>query len=190
MKDSTGAIRIQSTKTEKREHSGPLFLTSSFQYSSAEEAEAYFNGDIQGDIYSRFSNPNTTELVEKMCFLEKVSSGVATASGMAAVFATLASHLDKNDLVVASNSLFGNSLAILQHILPRWSIECIFVDITNNTQWEEALGKKPKLVLIETPSNPGLDLIDLQWLGNLCRKNGAILAVDNCFSTPFGQKPS
>ncbi len=190
MRDSTGAIRIQPTKTERREHSGPIFLTSSFQYSSAEEAEAYFAGELEGDIYSRFSNPNTTELIEKMCFLERVKAGVATASGMAAIFATVASHLKSGDLIVASNSLFGNSLAILQNILPNWGIETVLVDINRKKQWEKALTKKPKLVLIETPSNPGLDVIDLEWLGELCRKNGAIFAVDNCFATPSAQKPA
>jgi O-succinylhomoserine sulfhydrylase len=190
MKDATGAIRIQPTKSEFREHSGPIFLTSSFQYASAEEAAAYFNGEIEGDIYSRFSNPNTTELVEKMCYLEKVESGVATSSGMAAIFTTLAAHLKSGDLVVASNSLFGNSLHILQHILPQWGIVSELVQINDQFAWEKALAKKPKLVLIETPSNPGLDIIDLEWLGGLCRKYGAIFAVDNCFATPSVQKPA
>lgn len=190
MRDATGAIRIQPTKSEFREHSGPIFLTSSFQYSSAEEAAAYFANEIEGDIYSRFTNPNTTELIDKMCFLERVKAGVATSSGMAAIFATMSAHLSQDDLIVASNSLFGNSLYILQNILPKWGIKVILVDIDDEEAWEKALSKKPKLVLIETPSNPGLNLIDLEWLGSLCRKHDAIYAVDNCFATPSAQKPA
>ena len=190
MKDATGAIRIQPTKSEFREHSGPIFLTSSFQYSTAEEAAAYFANELEGDIYSRFSNPNTTELIDKMCFLEKVKAGVATSSGMAAIFATLAAHLKGGDLVVASNSLFGNSLYILRNILPEWGIESILVDINDQEGWEKALARRPKIVLVETPSNPGLDLIDLEWLGGLCRKYDAIFAVDNCFATPAIQQPA
>ena len=190
MKDSTGAIRIQPTKTEFREHSGPLFLTSSFQYSSAEEAAAYFAGDTTGDIYSRFTNPNTTEFIEKMCFLEKLESGVATSSGMAGIFAILASHLDSGDTIVASSSLFGNSLYILQNVLPKWGINSILVDIDDRSAWEEYLATKPKMVLIETPSNPGLKIIDLEWLSSLCRKYDSIFVVDNCFATPCVQKPA
>ncbi|MEE9374103.1 MAG: aminotransferase class I/II-fold pyridoxal phosphate-dependent enzyme [Saprospiraceae bacterium] len=190
MKDSTGAIRIQPTKSKFREHSSPIFMTSSFQYSSAEEAAEYFSGNKQGDIYSRFSNPNTTELIEKMCFLEKLPAGVATSSGMATIFATLCSQLKSGDQVVASSSLFGNTLYILKNILPEWGIKCKLVEITNDSAWEEAISQKPKLVLVETPTNPGLDLIDLEWLSGLCRKYESILAVDNSFATPAVQKPA
>ncbi len=190
MKDATGAIRLQPTKSEFREHSGPIFMTSSFQYSSAEEAEAYFSGKIEGDIYSRFSNPNTTELIDKMCHLEQLPAGVATASGMAAIFATLSAHLKSGDLVVASGSLFGNTLYILQNILPSWGIDTILVDIKDNEGWVKAISKKPKIVIIETPSNPGLQLIDLEWLSKLSKQSGSIFAVDNCFATPIIQKPA
>ena len=190
MKDATGAIRIQPTKSEFREHSGPIFMTSSFQYSTAEEAEAYFSGELKGDIYSRFSNPNTTELIDKMCHLEQLPAGVATASGMAAIFATLSAHLESGNSIVASASLFGNTLYILQNILPKWGIEVILVDIKDNDAWAKSISKKPKMVLIETPSNPGLQIIDLKWLNGLCKEHNAIFAVDNCFATPVIQKPA
>ena len=190
MKDATGAIRIQPTRSEFREHSGPIFMTSSFQYDSAEEAAAYFAGELKGDIYSRFSNPNTSELIEKMCHLEMLPAGVVTASGMAAIFATLSSHLQAGDLVVASGSLFGNTLYILQNILPKWNIDVILVDIKDNEAWEAAIGKKPKLVMIETPTNPGLQILDMNWLSGLCKQHGSIFAVDNCFATPVIQKPA
>ncbi len=132
MKDSTAAIRNQMERSQYREHSTPMFMTSSFLYDSAEHAEAMFAGDEEGYIYSRFSNPNTTELITKMCALEGTDAGVATASGMAAVYNTLAAHLESGDHVVAAKSLFGNSTYILQHILPKWGIQTTFVDIQNS----------------------------------------------------------
>lgn len=189
MEDSTKAIRDQMERTVYREHSAPMFLTSSFVYSSAEHAAQMFAGDDEGDIYSRFTNPNTTELIRKFCSLEKAEAGVVTASGMAAIFACLATHLHKGDRVVASNALFGNSLYILTQILPSWGIECILVPVYDEKGWEQAITPSTKMVLIETPTNPGLDLIDIEWLADLCKINQAILCVDNCFATPILQKP-
>lgn len=189
MKDSSKGIRLQTDRTTYREHSAPIFLTSSFIYHSAEHAQEMFAGQGEGDIYSRFSNPNTTELVSKVCALEGAEDGIATASGMSAIFNTIAAHLKSGDHIVASNSLFGNTTHIVQHIMPNWGIRSTLVDINDHSAWESAITPDTKMVLIETPSNPGLDIIDMQWLGALCKKNQALFVVDNCFATPILQKP-
>ncbi len=189
MKDSTRNIRSQIERTSYREHSAPLFLTSSFVYDSAEHAEAMFAGEASGDIYSRFTNPNTTELIRKLCILENAESGVVTASGMSAIFSSLAAHLGQGDHLIAAKSLFGNSLYIIQHILPNWGIQYTLVDLTDQEAWAKAIRPNTKMALVETPSNPGLELVDIQWLSGLCRSHGILLNVDNCFATPVLQKP-
>ena len=189
MKDSTKAIRNQLDRSSYREHSAPMFLTSSFVYDSAEHAEQMFAGEGEGDIYSRFTNPNTTEFIQKMCALEKAEEGVATASGMAAVFSSLAAHLSTGDHLLASNALFGNSLYIIKNILPKWGVEYTLVDIRDKDAWENGFKSNTRMVLIETPSNPALDLIDLEWIQAECKKHNVLLNVDNCFATPILQKP-
>ena len=189
MKDSTNSIRIQTDRTEYREHSAPLFLTSSFTYHDAEHAQTMFKGEGEGNIYSRFTNPNTTELINKVCALEEAEAGVCAASGMSAIFNTLIAHLVAGDEVVASNSLFGSTTYILQHILPSWGISCKFVGLTDHEAWQSSITDQTKMVLIETPSNPGLEMINISWLSGLCKAHNAILAVDNCFATPILQKP-
>lgn len=189
MKDSTKGVRNQIDRTQYREHSAPIYMTSSFVYESAEQAQAMFAGEETGYIYSRFSNPNTTELIKKICDMEGAEDGVATASGMAAIFNTLAAHLKSGDRVVGSNSLFGNTTYILKDILPGWGVETVLVDIHDIEGWEREITPETKMVMIETPSNPGLDLVDLEWMGQLCRDRGVILAVDNCFASPIIQKP-
>ncbi len=189
MNKSTSSIREQMARTQYREHSTPMFLTSSFTYDSAEHAQAMFAGESEGYIYSRFSNPNSTELIAKMCTLEGCDNGVTTASGMAAIFNTLAALLKAGDHVVASKALFGNSLYILQHILPQWGIKCTLVDIGNKDMWESSITEATKLVLIETPTNPSLELIDIPWLAERCHNVDAKLVVDNCFATPIIQQP-
>ena len=189
MRDRSKSIRIQTDQTKYREHSTPIFLTSSFTYHDAEHAATMFRGEGDGDIYSRFSNPNTSELIHKVCALEEAESGIATASGMAAIFNTLCAHLKSGDEIVASNSLFGNTMYILNHILPEWGINCKFVNLSDQTGWEQAITSSTKMVLIETPSNPGLELVDLKWLSAICKKHNVVFAVDNCFATPILQKP-
>ncbi len=191
MKDATSSIREQSDRTPYREHSTPLFLTSSFVYDNAEHAQAMFAGEADGYIYSRFSNPNTSEFISKMNALEGTEAGVATASGMAAIFNTLATHLTSGDHVIACSSLFGNSLYIIKEILPKWGIEFTLVAIDAPEQlWHDAVQKNSKLVLVETPSNPGLGLIDLDWFAKFSQTHRLISCVDNCFATPIVQKPA
>jgi len=186
----TIAIRTQAPRTAEREHSVPLYLTSSFVFESAEQARALFADEQPGNIYSRYSNPNNDEFVEKLRLLEGGEDGLATASGMAAVFASLAALLGAGDHILASRALFGSTHQILTRILPRWGITSSYVDTQATMEtWAAAFQPATKLVFIETPSNPGLDLVDLEALGSLCRERGVPLVVDNCFATPYLQRP-
>ncbi len=187
--DETKAIRQQLERTSYREHSVPLFLTSSFTYHSAEHAEAMFAGEEEGDIYSRFTNPNTSELIHKICSLEGAEDGVTTASGMAAIFTTLAALLKSGDHLVAGNSLFGNSLYIIKEILPKWGISYTLVDVTNVEEIEASLRPNTKMLLVESPTNPGLDLVDIPRVASICQERKIFFVVDNCFATPILQKP-
>lgn len=186
----TQAIRIQTEQTENREHSTPLFLTSSFTFDDAEQARALFADEIAGNIYTRFSNPNNSEFIQKMCALEGTEDGIATASGMAAMFLSMASFLKSGDHVLASRSLFGSTHQILTRLFPRWGISSTYVDIDKPETWESAIQPNTKMIFVETPSNPALDIIDLEWLGQLAQKHNIILNVDNCFCTPYLQTPA
>jgi O-succinylhomoserine sulfhydrylase len=185
----TEAIRTQGDRTPNREHSVPLYLTSSFVFDDAEQARALFADEIPGNIYTRFSNPNNSELVEKICRLEGAADGLACASGMSAIFTSLGALLKAGDHVLASNALFGSSHQILNQILPKWGITTSYVGLSAYEQWEAAVQPNTRLVLVETPSNPGLDLIDLEWLGQFCQRHNLISVVDNCFATPYLQQP-
>jgi O-succinylhomoserine sulfhydrylase len=185
----TKAIRLQSRQTTEKEHSVPLFLTSSFTFDDAESGAALFANEMAGNIYSRFSNPNVDEFSNKMAALEQAESAVCTATGMSAVFTSLAAVLKKDDRIVASKSLFGNTLYILKNILPQWGIETKFVDLSDLSQWENAISEQSKMVLIETPANPTLEMADLTKLAEICKQHQIIFAVDNCFCTPYLQRP-
>jgi O-succinylhomoserine sulfhydrylase len=186
----TLAIRTQATRTAEREHSVPLFLTSSFVFDSAEQARALFADELPGNIYSRYSNPNTDEFVRKLCLLEGAEEGLAFASGMAAVFASLAALVRAGDHIVASRALFGSTHQLLTQLLPRWGVTSTYVDPAAPPEaWAAAVRPETKLVFVETPSNPGLDLVDLEWLGSFCRGRGLTFVVDNCFTTPVLQQP-
>ncbi|MBU2493889.1 MAG: aminotransferase class I/II-fold pyridoxal phosphate-dependent enzyme [Bacteroidetes bacterium] len=189
MKKETKAIRTQAGKSIHNEHSVPLYLTSSFLFENAEHGRALFADEIEGNIYSRFSNPNTSEFVLKMAELENAEDGFAFASGMAAVFAGFASLLSKGDHILSSRSLFGSTHQILTKILPKWGIEFTYVDADKPEQWEDNIRENTKMIFAETPSNPGLEIIDLEFLGKLKKKHNLILNVDNCFATPYLQTP-
>jgi O-succinylhomoserine sulfhydrylase len=188
-KPETEAIRTQTERTEQHEHSTPLFMTSSFVFDSAEHARALFAQEVEGNVYSRYSNPNTHEFEEKMCRLEGAEAGIATASGMSAIFSSLAGLLEQGDHILACRSLFGSSHQILNGILPKWDINFSYGDIDKPDQWETLIQDNTRVLFLETPSNPGLDLIDLEWVGNLADAHNLILIVDNCFATPYLQKP-
>lgn len=185
----TEAIRTQTPTTDEREHSTPLYMTSSFTFDSAEHARALFAKEVEGNVYSRYSNPNTDEFINKMCKLEGADAGVATGSGMAAIFGCLAALLEQGDHVLASRSLFGSSHQILSQILPKWGITFTYGDVNNTEEWESLIQDNTKMLFLETPSNPGLDLIDLEWAGKLAKAHDLIYVVDNCFATPYLQRP-
>ncbi len=185
----TLAIRTQTERSQNREHSAPIYMTSSFVFEDAEQARAMFADEVGGNLYTRFSNPNNSEFIEKMCLMEGAEDGFATASGMSAVFSSMAPFLNSGDHILVCKSVFGSSLQIVTQIFPKWGIECTFAPIENTDVWESLIQKNTKMIMVETPSNPSLDLIDLKWLSTLCKKNNILLNVDNCFATPYLQNP-
>lgn len=188
-KDESNLIRIQSERSPHREHSTPIYLTSSFTFDNAEQGRALFAEEEEGNTYSRFSNPNNSELISKMLHLENGEDGFAFSSGMAAVFGGFAGLLKTGDHVVASRALFGSSHQILTQLLPRWGITSTYVSVGNNAEWERTIQKNTKMIFVETPSNPGLDLVDLEFVSALAKKHNLLLHVDNTFATPLLQKP-
>ncbi|WP_306352229.1 O-succinylhomoserine sulfhydrylase [Flavobacterium sp. '19STA2R22 D10 B1'] len=186
----TSAIRTQTDRTAQKEHSTPLFLTSSFVYDSAEDMAAAFSDDsLNVNIYSRFSNPTVDEFVNKICVLENAEDGVATATGMAAVYAIFMSFLSQGDHILSASAVFGSTHTILKKYLPKWGIEYSYFDMNKPETIAALIQPNTKLLYIETPSNPGLDIIDIEAVSALCKKNNIILVVDNCFATPAVQQP-
>jgi O-succinylhomoserine sulfhydrylase len=189
MQKQTKAIRIQAERSHNREHSVPLYLTSSFTFEDAEEGRAIFAEEKAGNIYSRYMNPNVDEFVEKMVMLENAEDGLAFSTGMAAIFASMAGLLKSGDHIVASNALFGSCIQILTKITAKWGITCTFVPGADLKAWEAAIQPNTKFLFCESPSNPGLELIDLKALADLKKGRDMVLAVDNCFATPILQTP-
>ena len=184
------AIRQQMERTAYREHSTPLFLTSSFTFPSPELMADTFQGEGDGLIYSRYNNPNTDEFITKVCLLEGVEDGFATASGMSAVFASIAPFVSQGDHILASRALFGSTLQILGQILSKWGVTFTLTDPTNPKDWEEKVQPNTRMFLLESPSNPGLALVDLTAAGAFCKKNNILFNIDNCFATPYLQNPA
>ncbi len=183
------AIRTQTERTQYKEHSTPTFLTSSFTFDNAEHMRAMFAGEAEGNIYSRYSNPSTSELVEKVCQMEGAEAGFTTASGMSGVFTSIISFLKQGDHVIASRAVFGSTHQILTNILPRWGISFTYVDPTDVASWETAVQSNTKMLVMETPSNPGLAMIDMEQAGKFAKAHNLIFNVDNCFATPYLQQP-
>jgi O-succinylhomoserine sulfhydrylase len=186
----TGAIRDQLPRTAFREHSAPIFATSSFIFPDAQEMAEAFSGQGEGLIYSRYSNPNTDELVGKLRAMEGTEDGFAAASGMAAVFASMAAFLRAGDHLLASRALFGSTIQILNQLLPRWGIACSYIDPVDVDSWAGALRPTTRMLVLESPSNPGLDLVDLARAGAFARAHGLLFNIDNCFATPYLQQPA
>ena len=176
-------------RTPYREHSNPIFLTSSFTFPDAETMKDTFAGQTPGLIYSRYSNPNTDELVNKVVALEEAEWGFSTASGMSAVFASIAALVSSGDHIIASRAVFGSTHQILTQLLPQWGITTTYVDPTAPETWESAVRPNTKMLILESPSNPGLALVDLAFAGTFAKKHGMLLNVDNCFATPYIQQP-
>ncbi|MBL57141.1 MAG: O-succinylhomoserine sulfhydrylase [Flavobacteriales bacterium] len=190
--DATKAIRVRNQKTQYNEHSTPMFLTSSFTFENAEDMRAAFAGeDDDAYIYSRFINPNFRELIDKACALEGTEDGYATATGMAAVYASIVSVVGHGDHVVSCRNVFGSSHTIITKILPRFGITHTFVDVNaSEEEWIAAVQDNTKMIFLETPTNPGVEIVDLEMIARVGKKHGVLTNVDNCFATPFGQKPA
>lgn len=190
MRPETKAIRIQNERSQEHEHSVPLYLTSSFVFDDAEHMRATFADENEDNIYSRFSNPNVREFVDKLCALEGTEAGFATASGMSAVFASFMALLKAGDHLLACSSIFGSTHTVITKYLPKWGISYSYADIHKPETWEALITPQTKMIFVETPTNPGLDIIDLEWLGKLAAKHNVLLNVDNCFATPVLQQPA
>jgi len=190
MHPNTKAIRTQAAKTAQMEHSVPLFLTSSFCFDTAEEMRAAFADESDDNIYSRFSNPNVQEFTDKMCALEGAEAGYATASGMSAVFGSFMALLKKGDHLLSCRALFGSTHNILTKYLPKYGIDTSYVDAAAAIdEWKKAIRSNTKMIYLESPTNPGLEILDLKAIADLAHQHNIILNVDNCFATPYGQKP-
>ncbi|MCT4664514.1 MAG: aminotransferase class I/II-fold pyridoxal phosphate-dependent enzyme [Flavobacteriales bacterium] len=189
MQKKTQLIRGVFKQTSYQEHRSPLFLNSSFTFNSAEESAQVFGGEKDAYIYSRFSNPNMTEWIDKLCILEEAETGLATPSGMAALQTIVFALLEQGDHIVASKAVFGNNKYVLEHILSKFGIHCTWVDIDQYSQWEKAIQPNTKLFFVETPSNPTLSLADLEQLSQLSKPREILLVVDNTFATPILQNP-
>ena len=188
-KFETDAVRTQVDRTQFLEHSVPLYLTSSFVFEDAEDMRASFAEEKVRNIYSRFSNPNCSEFVEKICHMEGAEDGVAFATGMAAVFSTFAALLKSGDHIVSARSVFGSTHTIFTKIFPKWNITTSYGDVANVDEWGKLIQPNTKLIYAETPTNPAVDIIDLEKLNALAKKHNLLLIIDNCFATPYLQQP-
>ena len=185
----TTAIRDQLTRTENMEHSVPLYLTSGFVFEDAEEMRASFAEEKQRDLYSRYSNPNTTEFVSKICKLEGAEDGFAFATGMAAVYSTFAALLDAGDHIVSCRSVFGATHGLFTKYFPKWNIETSYFSINKVDEVAGLIQPNTKFIYAESPTNPGVDVLDLELLSRIAKKYSILLIIDNCFATPYLQNP-
>ncbi len=188
-KFETNAIRTQVKRTEHLEHSVPLYLTSSFVFEGAEDMRASFAEEKEHNIYSRYSNPNSSEFIEKVCQMEGAEAGFAFASGMAAVFSTLAALLDSGDHILSARSIFGSTHSLFNNFFPKWNIGHSYFKIDDLDSIEHLITPKTKLIYAESPTNPGVDILDLKALGRIAEKHKLILVIDNCFASPYLQQP-
>ena len=185
----TLAIRTQIERTQYLEHSVPLYLSSSFVFEDAEDMRASFTEEKDRNIYSRFSNPNTTQFVEKICKMEGAEAGYAFSTGMAAVYSTFSALLSAGDHIVSAGSVFGSTHALFTTYFPKWNIETSYFDINKPETIESFIKPNTKILYAESPTNPAVDIIDLQLLGDIAKKHNLILIIDNCFATPYIQNP-
>ena len=188
-KFETKAIRTQLDRSQHSEHSTPVFLTSSFIFEDAEEMRAAFAEEKKMNIYSRFTNPNATEFVDKMVALEEAEAGYAFATGMSAVFNTFAALLNSGDHIISSDSVFGSTHSLFKKFLPKWNINTSYFEASKLEQIESLITPDTKIIYAESPTNPGVEILDLEELGRIARKNNLLLVIDNCFATPYIQQP-
>jgi|TARA_B110000037_G_scaffold222938_1_gene300720 O-succinylhomoserine sulfhydrylase len=185
----TEAIRTQTERSQFAEHSTPLYLTSSFIFDDAEDMRASFAEEKEKNLYSRFSNPNTTEFVSKVVKMEGAEAGYAFATGMSAIFSTLGALLDSGDHIVSSRSIFGSTHALFTKYFPKWNITTSYFDVLKIEDIESLIRPSTKMLFAESPTNPGVDILDLEKMGAIAKKHNLLLVIDNCFATPYLQQP-
>ena len=188
-KFETQAIRTQTEQTQFQEHSSPLYLTSSFVFEDAEEMRASFAEEKERNIYSRFSNPNTSEFIQKVCQMEGAEDGVALASGMGAVFGTFAKFLNAGDHLISARAVFGSTHSLFTKYFPKWNIETSYFAVDQLDAVEDLIQENTRCIYVESPTNPGVDILDLEALGKIAKKHKLLFIVDNCFATPYLQTP-
>ncbi len=188
-KFKTKAIREGYQTTEQQEHSAAIFLTSSFTFDSAEQAAKRFANEEQGNIYTRFTNPNVRAFEDKLAALEGAESCIATASGMSAIFATIMGLLKTGDHIVASRGMFGTTTVLLNTIVSKFNIEVTFVDLPDIDAWRGSVQSNTKMFLLETPSNPLGEIVEIDTLATLSKELSVLLTIDNCIMTPALQRP-
>lgn len=185
----TEIIRSQIERSQHQEHSSPLYLTSSYVFEDAEEMRASFSEEKERNIYSRFSNPNTSEFIDRIAKMEGAESGYAFATGMSAVFSTLAALLNSGDNIISSRSVFGSTHSLFTKFFPKWNITHSYFNVNEVETIEKLITPTTKIIFAESPTNPGVDILDLELLGKIAKKHHLILVIDNCFATPYLQNP-
>ena len=185
----TEIIRSQIERSQHQEHSSPLYLTSSYVFEDAEEMRASFSEEKERNIYSRFSNPNTSEFIDRIAKMEGAESGYAFATGMSAVFSTLAALLNSSDHIISSRSVFGSTHSLFTKFFPKWNISHSYFKVNEVETIEKLIMPTTKIIFAESPTNPGVDILDLELLGKIAKKHHLILVIDNCFATPYLQNP-
>ncbi len=186
---ATQLVHGGENRSQFGETSEALYLTQGYVYESAEAAEARFNGDEEGYVYSRYANPTVSMFEERMCIMEDAEAARGTASGMAAVTAAIACQLEAGDHIIAARALFGSCRWVVEKQMPKFGIECTLVDGKDINAWKEAVRPNTKLFFLESPTNPTLELVDIKAVADLAHEHNAVLVVDNVFATPLYQKP-
>ena len=185
----TSAIRTQTERTQFDEHSTPLYLTSSFIFQDAEDMRASFAEEKPKNLYSRFSNPNVTEFTDKIAKMEGAEAGYAFATGMAAIYSTFAALLNAGDHIVSCQSVFGSTHTLFTKYFPKWNIETSYFKAEDAANVEQYIKPNTKILYLETPTNPAIEILDLEFFGQIAKKHNLIFVVDNCFATPYLQQP-
>lgn len=189
MKFETKAIRTQTGRSQNNEHSTPLYLTSSFVFDTADEMRAAFADENPAYIYSRYTNPTVNEFVQKVVEMEQAQAGVAMATGMAAVYTSLAALLSSGDHVISCSSIFGATHAIFSKYFPKWNISHSYFSADKPEEISSLITPTTKLIYLETPTNPAIEVIDLELVISIAKKHNLLVVVDNCFATPWLQQP-
>lgn len=185
----TQAIRTQTPRSQFNEHSVPLYLTSSFVFDDAEQMRSVFADEVQQHSYTRFTNPNSDELVDKICLFEKAEKGYAFATGMAAVYCSLFPLIKTGDHIISCSNIFGSTLSLFDNLFTKWGVTTSYFGINETENIENLIQDSTRILFVETPTNPGVDIVDLELLGKIAKKHNLIFIVDNTFATPYLQNP-